>query len=308
MARAMVNAAYVKRLLALELRPTQHRARATGALNARYLQLTREGLDLLAKAGRIYERHHHQGGRGSVLVNAGHLHLESGDMDQAALEAQRAYKVGSETADVILMARAMSLQSAVERSKAEEELDGEEDAESHLQRAIRHADSAIELAKTTQNRRLLAEACLARGFASLDESRPDIDVARACASEAGLLLSKNDRDHLYKEHAELKRKILRSAGVDDALRRWSEGQLGQKTFQQVQEEFAGMVILRVWQNLGRSVTRVSKELSISPKKVRRLLQQADAKNSEAVGRVHAPNEAATAEGAVRVAKERRKVR
>jgi DNA-binding transcriptional regulator LsrR (DeoR family) len=77
----------------------------------------------------------------------------------------------------------------------------------------------------------------------------------------------------------LKLKILRSAGVDDALRRWSEGQLGQKSFQQVQEEFAELVILRVWQNLGRSVSRVSKELSISPKKVRRLLQKADTKNA-----------------------------
>jgi len=36
-----------------------------------------------------------------------------------------------------------------------------------------------------------------------------------------------------------------------------------------------MVIQRVWENLGRSVSRVSKELSMSPKKVRRLLQHAD---------------------------------
>jgi hypothetical protein len=199
-------------------------------------------------------------------------------MEQAAVEAMRAYKLGSEMSDVILMARATSLQSAVERAQAEEQIDGEENADAHLQRAVRYADRAIELAKSTQNRRLIAEAYLARGFAALDETRSDVDLARACAAEAALLLSKNDRDHLYKELSALKVKILRSAGVDDALRRWSEGQLGQKTFQQVQEEFAEMVILRVWQNLGRSVTRVSRELSISPKKVRRLLQKADAKN------------------------------
>jgi tetratricopeptide (TPR) repeat protein len=278
LARAMVNAAYVKRLLALELRPTLYREHARGSLNVRYLKLTKEGLSLLSQAGEIYARHHHQGGTGSVLVNSGFLHLESGDMEQAAVEAMRAYKLGSEMSDVILMARATSLQSAVERAQAEEQIDGEENADAHLQRAVRYADRAIELAKSTQNRRLIAEAYLARGFAALDETRSDVDLARACAAEAALLLSKNDRDHLYKELSALKVKILRSAGVDDALRRWSEGQLGQKTFQQVQEEFAEMVILRVWQNLGRSVTRVSRELSISPKKVRRLLQKADAKN------------------------------
>ncbi len=278
LARAMVNAAYVKRLLALELRPTLYREHARGALNARYLRLTNEGLDLLSRAGKIYEKHRHQGGTGSVLVNSGFLHLESGDMERAAVEALRAYKLGSERADVILMARALSLQSAVERAKAEEQIDGEENADTHLQRAVKYADRAIELSKSTQNRRLIAESYLARGFAALDETRSDVEVARACASEAALLLSQNDRDHLFKELSQLKATILRSAGVDDALRRWSEGQLGQKTFQQVQEEFAELVILRVWQNLGRSVSRVSKELSISPKKVRRLLQNADAKN------------------------------
>ena len=286
LARAMVNAAYVKRLLALELRPTLYREHAGGSLNARYLRLTNEGLSLLSRAGKIYEKHHHQGGTGSVLVNSGFLHLESGDMEQAAVEALRAYKLGSQMADVILMARATSLQSAVERAKAEEQIDGEERVGVHLQRAVKYADRAIELAKSTQNRRLIAEAYLARGFAALDETRPDVDVARASASEAALLLSQNDRDHLFKALAELKVKILRAAGVDDTLRRWSEGQLGQKSFQQVQEEFAEMVILRVWQNLGRSISRVSKELSISPKKVRRLLQKADATN--AVSAVRSP--------------------
>jgi hypothetical protein len=47
-----------------------------------------------------------------------------------------------------------------------------------------------------------------------------------------------------------------------------------KTFQQVQEEFAEIVIPRVWENLGRNVSRVSAQLSISPKKVGRLLKRA----------------------------------
>lgn len=302
LARAMVNAAYVKRLLALELRPAMYREQARGSLNARFLGLTSEGLKLLCRAGEIYEKHHHQGGTGSVLVNSGFLHLESGDMERAAVEAHRAYKLGAEMKDTILMARATSLQSAVERAKAEEQIDGEENVDLHLQHAVKYAERAIELAESTQNRRLIAEAYLARGFASLDETRSDLDVARRCASEAALLLGKSDRDHLFQELSDLKVKILRSASVDDVLRRWSEGQLGQKTFQQVQEEFAEMVILRVWQNLGRNVSRVSKELSISPKKVRRLLQVADAKNTAWETRPRSEKSSVTDSGSISTSK------
>lgn len=91
------------------------------------------------------------------------------------------------------------------------------------------------------------------------------------------LIGEGDRDHLYNELDELKEKILRSAGVEDTLRRWSEGQLGCKTLQQVQEEFDEIVIPRVWENLGRNVSRVSAQLSTSPKKVRRLLRKAHPK-------------------------------
>ena len=125
-----------------------------------------------------------------------------------------------------------------------------------------------------ENRRLLAEAYIARGFAALDEQNCDVQMARSCASEAATLLGEGDRDHLFKELGELKEKILRSVEVEDTLRRWSEGQIGCKTFQQVQEEFAEIVIPRVWENLGRNVSRVSAQLSISPKKVRRLLRKA----------------------------------
>jgi len=226
LARAMVNAAYVKRLLALELRPTLYREKMPGSVNVRYLRLTNEGLDLLSRAEKIYQKHHHQGGTGSVLVNSGFLHLESGDIEKAAHEALRAYKLGSEMADVILMARATSLQSAVERAKAEEQIDGEESTERHLQRAVEYAERAIELAKSTQNRRLIAEAILVRGFAALDEPGSNLEVARQCVSEAAALLSNSDRDHLFKELVELKTRILRATSVDDTLRRWSEGQLG----------------------------------------------------------------------------------
>jgi DNA-binding NtrC family response regulator len=47
-----------------------------------------------------------------------------------------------------------------------------------------------------------------------------------------------------------------------------------KSFQQMTEEFARIVIPKVWEREGRKVSRVAQKLSISPKKVRRILQLA----------------------------------
>ena len=47
-----------------------------------------------------------------------------------------------------------------------------------------------------------------------------------------------------------------------------------RAFQQVAEEFAELVIPKVWEREGRKVSRVATRLSISPKKVRRILDRA----------------------------------
>ncbi|HEY7352277.1 MAG TPA: hypothetical protein VH596_05870 [Terriglobales bacterium] len=45
-----------------------------------------------------------------------------------------------------------------------------------------------------------------------------------------------------------------------------------KTFQQISEEFAEIVISKVSQHEGRKMPRVAVRLSVSPKKVRRILR------------------------------------
>jgi hypothetical protein len=270
----MVNAAYVKRLMATDLNVGSDHRHSRGTLNSRYLKLTRDALELLKRAGDIYANLHHQGGTGLVLVNSGFLHLDRGDIEKACMEADLAFELGEEKKDLILMTRSRTLQSAVNRARSEEQLDGDEDAYTYAKRAVELADQAVEIARKTENRRLLAEALIGRGLAALDEQNRDVQMARLCASEIETLLKEVDRDHLFKELGELKERILRSVGIEDTLKRWSEGQLGRKTFRQVEEEFAEIVIPRVWENLGRNVSRVSAQLSISPKKVRRLLQKA----------------------------------
>jgi DNA-binding NtrC family response regulator len=72
----------------------------------------------------------------------------------------------------------------------------------------------------------------------------------------------------------LKSRVLRASGIDDTLRAWSEGMVGDKTFQQVEEEFAEIVIPKVWAREGKKISRVAERLSVSPKKVRRILRNA----------------------------------
>ncbi len=272
MARALVNAAYVKRLIALDMQAKWKGNHVRGAIHAEYLQSLRDALQLLRRAHEIYTLHQHQGGIGSVLVNAGHLHLDGGETDEAFAEAEKAFALGRERHDVILMARSRILQAAVELARAEEEMDESPDAAFHAHQAVQYANEAIEHAKHTQNRRLLAGAYLARGAAAVDNFPPEWETAREYASKAAALLTEDDRDHLVMELSRLKAKILRSTGIDQRLRLWSDGQLGNKTFQQIEEEFAELVIPKVWNSMGKNVTLVAQKLSISPKKVRRILR------------------------------------
>lgn len=71
----------------------------------------------------------------------------------------------------------------------------------------------------------------------------------------------------------LKTRVLKSNTVDETLLAWSES-VGDKTFRQISEEFAEIIIPKVWEHEGRKVARVAAKLSISPKKVRRALIRA----------------------------------
>jgi tetratricopeptide (TPR) repeat protein len=275
LARALVNAAYVKRLIALDLRHRSSSGRARGADHERFLEICQEALELLRRAGSIYSRQHHQAGTGSVLVNAGHLHLDSGDIDSAEDEAQKAFQLGEDKQDHILMSRARILQSAIHNERAEEQVGESADTARHAHMARSYSEEAIVLAKSTQNNRLLAGAYVARSTVAANDYFQDWETAKHFAALAGEMLGKDDLDHLSKQLSSLKTRILRATGVDEMLRAWSEGIVGDKTFQQVTEEFAELVIPKVWAREGKKIARVAERLSISPKKVRRILGNVD---------------------------------
>jgi tetratricopeptide (TPR) repeat protein len=275
MARALTNAAYVKRLIALDLRERSNTDRAKAAQHARFIEICQDALRLLERAGEIYMQHSHASGSGAVCVNAAHLHLDCGDIDLAEEKATEAFRFGEERNDCILMARACTLQAHICHERAEEQIGDSTDTAMYANRAKMFAEEAIDIAKKTQNKRLLAGAYIVRSIVATGDFFLDWETAKQFAAQAGELLSREDRDHLSKELGQLKTRILGATGIHDMLRSWSEGIVENKTFQQITEEFAEIVIPKVWLREDRKISRVAEKLSISPKKVRRILRNAN---------------------------------
>jgi tetratricopeptide (TPR) repeat protein len=286
-ARSLSNMAYVKRLIALELRrkidvsaARRRRAATRGRVHSgngsasyrkRFEQLRQEALAELNEAAIIYQQYGNNHGLGNVRLNLGYLHLDNGDLDHAEAEAKTAFRLGEERRDHILMARTRLLQCMVENARVEEGIGESTEPGNHARLAQDCAQEAIELAKHTQDRRLLASAYVWQGLTYCNRFLDDPESARRCYDQANIL-SKGDRvDSTWEDLQTLKAKVLRGGSVNPTLRAWSQGSVGDKTFQQITEEFAEMIIPKVWEREGRKISRVATRLSVSPKKVRRIL-------------------------------------
>jgi len=206
-ARSLNNMANVKRLIALQLRrkidtdAARRRKAATRGRAAsgdrklpyrdRFEQLRQEALADLAEAAAIYQQYGNHHGLGSVHLNYGYLHLDNGDLEKAEPEAQSAFRLAEERRDHILMARARLLHCMVENARVEEGIGESTEPGSHARLAQDCAQEAIELAKHTQNRRLLANAYVWQGLTYCNRFFDDPESARRCYDQA-LALSKGD--------------------------------------------------------------------------------------------------------------------
>jgi tetratricopeptide (TPR) repeat protein len=288
-ARTLSHLAFVKRLIALQLRrkidaaaARRRKAATKGRTNEsvnklqqrdRFEQLREEALAELAEAAAIYEEYQNHHGLGTVHLNYGYLHLDSGDLELADSEAKRAFGLGEEKNDHILMARARLLDCMIENAHVEEEIGESAEPASHARRAQDCAQEAIELARHTQNRRLLADAHIWQGLTYCGRFFDDPESARRSYDEAITLSRGNPADGTWEDLETLKTRILRAGRVNPLLRAWSQGSVGDKTFQQISEEFAELIIPKVWEREGRKVSRVATRLSMSPKKIRRILSR-----------------------------------
>ena len=273
LARTLTNMGYVERLIALQLRKridsdvSQHR-RSEPELRRDYENMRAQALAHLDRASEIYRLHANHRGAGTVCVNRGHLHLDSGDLYKADDEAREAYALGEQKNDYILMARARLLECMVENTKLEEEID---DAAWVAHLALEAAKEAVDLARRTENRRLLARALIWLGLTTCTTSPGSLDAAREISEQAAALLKNEVQDHIWEDLQVLKARVVKGGNVDATLQAWSQGVVGDRTFQQLTEDFADLIIPKIWEHESRKVARVSKRLSISPKKVRRVL-------------------------------------
>jgi tetratricopeptide (TPR) repeat protein len=289
LARSFVNIAFVKRLLALQLgnkidseaaklrkkkSRNKEESKPAAKLPSREQRshLREEAAEHLAKAQEIYERYDDHRGNGNVHVTFGYLNLDNGELDRAAAEAATAYRLAAEKKDSVLKARARMLQSAVQGAKFDEQIDDASSRVPSSQLACEFARDALDSAKHTQNRRLIAKAHIALGLALCLDFPDDLEAIQHCIDGAAALLKPGHQDYVWRELQELKRKLRGAGSVNSTLREWSQGIMGNKSFQRVSEEFAAIVIPKVWRRENRKIARVAARLSISPKKVRRILR------------------------------------
>jgi tetratricopeptide (TPR) repeat protein len=291
LARTLTNIAYVQRLVAIQIgrhidAERERRQNSKGQAAARghkqsqlrqHAELRTSAFSNLDQAEKIYSLHEHHHGIGSVMENRGLLYFDIGDLDNAGAQAAQAHELGRQANDSILMARARLLQCEVEMGKLEEEIEGSTNAWEHAQAARDYAREAVEAAKHTQNHRLLARTYIWRGLTACNPVIRDMEDAKRCCELASSFLKAVDYDDLWEELQMLKQKVMPKGSVDPLLRAWSQGITGEETFQELTEQFAEIVIPKVWEKEGKKVARVAKRLSVSPKKVRRILARAGKK-------------------------------
>ena len=250
------------------VRPSAIAARADH--RRRLTQLRREAIEHLDAAREIYRQRLTHHGLGTVYLNAAYIHLDGGDFQRAEEESESAYKLADEKHDTILMCRARILQCMIENAKVEEDIGGA-DPGSHARRAFDFSQQAVELAKHTQHHHLLATAYLWQGLTQCNSFFDNTEAARESYDLARATCGATEADSIWQDLQALRAKIVRKGTVDPVLKAWSQGAVGEKSFRQISDEFAEIVIARVWEREGRKVSRVATRLSISPKKVRRIL-------------------------------------
>ena len=284
LARALLNLAFVERLIALEAHhsaDTAARSRRSSPSSpfgsvreqrARINATRSSAWDHLQESYEIFSKAQSHRGVAGVHLNRGFLSLDAGDLDRAAAEAVEAFEHGTARVDAIIIARARTLQCIVENTAMEEQLG---DCFLHRDAAEAFARDAVKFAAKTENRRLLARAYVWQGL-TLAAQPADLEAARRCCEQAMALLQPEglERQYTWDDLELLKQKLLGAQPVESVLRAWSAGIVENTTFQQMTEEFARIVIPKVWEREGRKISKVAEKLSISPKKVRRILHSA----------------------------------
>jgi hypothetical protein len=295
---AHCNIAHAQRLIASSLaanidaqaelhrrsvQPASTEGSRSGSYYREHLEQVRsEAYSALAQSAAVFRSLNKTRAVNSVRLERCALLADCGDLEQASRQAHECFQTGARQKDGLLMAQARLLESRIEKTHCEEGVGL--DLTHHAQRAYEYAKEALTLAlqceaKPSIKRRLLAGIYVCQGLLLTNELFGNIAAARECCHSASEYVNAAERDQLWEEYQMLAAKALHSGTIDANLRRWSEGLVEGKTFQQITEEFAELVIPAVWAREGKNISRVVSKLSISPKKVRRILTRVGLRSS-----------------------------
>jgi tetratricopeptide (TPR) repeat protein len=301
LARTLTNIALVKQLISLRLgkkidAQSRRRRKAVArgvkpkesntSPRASRAKLRMDAFKHLEEAEAIYQQHGSYHGICSIRLVYGYLYLDEGDYEAAEKQAHMGLELARERSDFISLSRLHLLLCMIENSKLEEGVVDSKDAEAHARLALTWAQDSIKFAKQTQNRRLLGNAYVWEGLTYANTFLHDLECARKSYDSALALLRTDRGGQPWSDLESLKRKIVPKARINETLRAWSQGSIGEKSFQQVVDEFTELIIPKIWENEGRKISRVAARLCISPKKVRRILEIAGARNGTA--ELHTP--------------------
>ena len=293
--RTLTNIALVKQLISLHIgkkidAQTKRRRKAAArgqnvktntVPRASREQLREEALQHLEEAEAINKRNESYLGSSSIHLVYGYLHLDDGDYELAEQHAATGLELSRRKNDPIGLSRLSLLHCMIENAKVEDGIGDKFDAEVHARQALAWAQDSIKFAKQTQNRRLLGNAYVWEGLTYANPFLHELETAHKSYDSALALLKGDQVGQLWNDLEALKRRLLPKARIEDKLRSWSQGSVGEKSFQQILDEFTELIIPKIWENEGRKVSRVATRLSISPKKVRRILEVVGARNGSA---------------------------
>jgi tetratricopeptide (TPR) repeat protein len=231
----------------------------------------------LDDAAQIYQRRPKARGVAKMHLVRGYLYLDRGELDLSAQEAAHAYASAKARQDFIAMASARSLQCMVENALVEEQVDG---WTGHALASHDYIQDAMELASNTQDRQLLATVYTWYGLTFSNSFFSDQVRARGMMDKAATYLEPWTRDRVWEDFQTLKRRVLGNNNVEPKLMQWAHGEIGSRTFRQLEDDFADLIIPVAWEQEKKKVSRVASRLSISPRKVRRILTRMGLLESE----------------------------
>jgi hypothetical protein len=244
-------------------------------------QLRSDAFASLSRAEGVFHSIEELRALDSITLERGALSADCGDLQQAAQLARESFLAGRRQNDALLMAQARLLEGRVEKMYCEEGVGL--DLTAHAERACEYIQEARAFALQCDatpsiKRRLLGAVYVSEGLLLLNEFFNNPEAARECCHSAGEYVNPSEAGEVWDEYQSLAARALHSGSIDTKLRKWSEGLAEGKTFQEITEEFAEVVIPAVWAREGKNTTRVVTRLSISPKKVRRILNRVGLKD------------------------------